>query len=67
MNETNYTSGVLNLKTNKDGKVSGKILISNEDFDRIINYVTNMVLNACKQIEDGKIAPEPLKTSKFGM
>lgn len=65
MNETNYTSGVLNLKTNKDGKVSGKILISNEDFDRIINYVTNMVLNACKQIEDGKIAPEPLKTSKF--
>lgn len=61
LNQPNQTSCVLNLKTNKDGEVGGKILVSNEEFKSIVDYSLSMVLNAVKQIKDGNIEPKPLK------
>ena len=63
LNQAKYSSSVLNLKTKKDGGLTGKILIERSDFDKLINYSLNMVLSAVEQIKNGNIAPNPLKQS----
>lgn len=57
--EQNVSSAVLNLKTKKDGGVSGKIQLNREDFNTLVNYAINMVLCAVKNIKEGVITPMP--------
>lgn len=57
-----YTSNVLNLKTKKSGEITGKILISRDEFNFLSDFVINMVLNAVAEIKSGCILPNPLKS-----
>lgn len=61
LSEPNVSSLVLNLKTKKDGGITGKILVSPQDFDKLVNYAISMVLLAVKNINAGVITPNPLK------
>lgn len=63
LHEPSYSSKVTYLKTKKDGgiDVRGKILLSNQDFETLVDYTTKMVLSAVENIKNGCIKPEPLK------
>ena len=59
------SSAVLNLKTKKDGAVTGKIMLNHEQFSALVDYAISMVLSAVKQINLGVITPTPLKGGNY--
>ena len=61
--QSGYSSKVVNLKTKVGGGINAqnKLLLSQEDFDKIVDYTIKMVLNAVEKIKSGYIAPNPLK------
>ena len=63
--EPSTTSAVLNLKTKKDGVVTGKIMLSADQFKDLVDYAISMVLSAVKNIKDGVITPTPLKNGNY--
>lgn len=63
LSEPSCSSKVLNIKTKKDGGLTGKIMLSSEDFDKLVTYAVNMVLSAVERIRKGNITPYPLNTS----
>ena len=51
------------LETNKDGsfsKKAEKIMLSDEEFEKVCKYVNTLVQNACEQIIDGNILASPI-------
>lgn len=60
LSEPSVTSSVLNLKTDKEGAIKGGLMVSESEFDKICNYVTDLIANAVNKLVDGNIKPEPL-------
>lgn len=65
LSNPSYSSKIVNLKTKVDGDISvtNKMLLSQEDFDILVDYTVNMVLKATEEIKNGNIEPYPLKIS----
>ncbi len=60
LNQADTKSYVVNV-SRKGEKVNAKMAITPDDFNYLIEYTLNKVLDAVKNIKDGDIRPYPLK------
>lgn len=63
LENVDYTSSILPLKRKNENEITGKIQLTNEEFNCLIDYAGSMVLTAVEKIKNGEIKPSPLKNS----